>query len=583
MRAAVYIRMSTDKQEDSPERQRATTRQAIGSAGFDFYKEYLDEALRGWDSTRPGFRQLLSDAADRKFDVIVVDECSRLSRNEPAEFVAEVMWPLKRAGVQLYSVAENGLQDWDNLPGFLLSAVYQDRSSGESKKTAWRVTSNYLNLSADGRIDLGKPPFGYKRVWLDTAENVVHEGTYPPEHVRKMKPLPHLVVGDPDKVEVVRLIFDCYANKDMSLRDIGRELERRGIRTPNGKTVWAHNCIATILKEMKYAGFYVFNRRREGKFCRLGAQGVEKAGGFHTETGKNPRDAWRLIADHHEAIIPVELFNRVQDLLASNRTRTTPAPDRGNFLLTKLLFCGSCGKPMTGHRNKPGGEASYRCSQAAGTAQNHCHNNLVKESKVLDRVAATLEEQFLDPEFIDMCVEEAERMDSEAGSEERAKSLRAELARLERQLDQAASRLLDANEHTYRLLNAKIGELSMRKKQVEGQLAETQGPSHKEMMTELLRRLEQEIRNFREALKSRDPQRIRVVLRRFVAWVDLYVERRLVGKVKHRYYLVGGEIMLAVGDRQAYSRMRRDELRAISTRQMGTENLCNAGPTACPR
>ena len=72
--------MSTDKQEDSPDRQRVSTNSAIDKQGFRFYREYIDEARRGWDDTRPGFRQLLADALAKKFDVIVVDERSPLPR-----------------------------------------------------------------------------------------------------------------------------------------------------------------------------------------------------------------------------------------------------------------------------------------------------------------------------------------------------------------------------------------------------------------------------------------------------------------------------------------------------------------------
>src|SRR5205823_2244841 len=104
-------------------------------------------------------------------------------------------------------------------------------------------------------------------------------------------------------------------------------------------------CAGRILREMKYAGFYVFNRVRQGKFCRLGAEDVEPASGFETETGLNPKEAWRVVENYHEPLVSVELFTRAQDLLAKNRTRTTPAPNRGDFLLTKMLICGSCGAP----------------------------------------------------------------------------------------------------------------------------------------------------------------------------------------------------------------------------------------------
>ncbi|HEY7309514.1 MAG TPA: recombinase family protein [Gemmataceae bacterium] len=599
--AAIYIRMSTDKQEDSPERQRATTKQTIEREGFRFYREYIDEARRGWDDTRPGFRQLLADAQAKKFDIIVVDECSRLSRDEPLDFFAEVAHPLKKAGVRLYSVAEGGLQDWNNLPGVLLSAVYQDRSSGESKKTAWRVTTNYLKLSAEGRIDLGKPPYGYKRVWVDSSGRVVHEGTHPPEHVRRIRPSPRLERGDPAEVRVVQFIFDAYANRDMSLRDIGHDLERRGILTPTGKRVWSQNCVGRILREMKYAGYYVFNRVRQGEFYRLGAEVVELAGGFETETGMNPRETWRIIPNHHEPLVSPETFARVQELLAANKTRTTPAPNRGDFLLTKLLFCGACGGPMVGHRNGPGKPAFYRCQRAMDTAQHHCQNNLVKESEVLDNILAALEEQFLDPRFLDLCVREAQKMDEETMDSRRVNALRAELTALDRDIDRARSRLAKVDDEEFEFLNGQIAGWKARKKEVEAELHQAGTPCLKKRTEELLHWLEGEIRRLRVAVQSKDRQCVRAVIRRIVDFVNVGVECRLVGKVKNRYFLVGGDIVVEDGTGKSASRSARRSrcgrgddgaVKYVSTSSVGAGNgeeagatvsLSASGPTVFPR
>jgi DNA invertase Pin-like site-specific DNA recombinase len=578
MRAAVYIRFSTDKQEDSPERQRATTTPVIKSGKFTFYKEYRDEARRGWDDARPGFRQLLADAQARMFDVIVVDECSRLSRVEPVEFFGEVVWPLKRAGVQLYSVAEGGIQDWNNLPGVMLTAVYQDRSSGESRKTAWRVTSNYLKLASEGRIDLGKPPYGYKRIRLPDGRP-----TYVPDP------------DHPEHVEVVRFIFDAYANRDMSLRDIGRELEKRGVLTPAGKKVWSQNCVGRILREMKYAGCYVFNRVRQGRFYRLGAEGVEKAEGMPTETGMNPRDAWRVRPDSHEPLVPVELFTEVQTLLAANRRRTTPAPNRGEFMLAKLLVCGSCGSPMAGHRNGRGKPPFYRCTRAMSTAQHHCHNNLVKESEVLDGILAALEGKLLNPAFLELCREEARRVEEEAAGAGRLEALRAEGAALEREIGRARGRLLKVDDETFDFLNGEISRLTARRKDVEAELGGAT-LSCRGRMDELIARLEREIRGLRESVQGRDPQRVRAAVRRLVARVELRVERRLVGRVKHRYFLVGGDVFLRGGTGLGPGGQTPPEApaRVLSTRGVKkvraslpgvdpTDNLSPVGPTPCPR
>lgn len=576
MRAAVYIRFSTDKQEDSPDRQRTTTGLATQSNRYVVVQEYVDEARRGWDDTRPGFRQLLADALAGRFDVIVVDECSRLSRSEPVEFFGEVVWPLKRAGVQLYSVAEGGLQDWNNLPGVLLSAVYQDRSAGESKKTAWRVTSNYLKLASEGRIDLGKPPYGYARV------------KHPDGRVT------YVVDGEnPSHAETVRFIFDAYANRDMSLRDIGRELERRGTPTPAGKRVWSQNCVGKILRDLKYAGYYVFNRKRQGKFYRLGPDGVEKAGELPTRSGMNDRDCWRVIPDHHEPLVPHALFERVQGLLRQNRTRTTPSPNRGEFLLGGLLVCGSCGGSMSGHREAKGKSASYRCTKAMATAQNHCRNNLVKEAEVLDHVLAALEGNFLSPEFLALCRKAAREMEEQTGGEKRVAALRGELATLEKDVLRARGRLAKVDDETFDFLTAQIAGWVARKKAIETELAQVNAPDIEQRLRKLFQQVEDELRNLRTSIRNKDQQLVRAAIRSIVASVEVGVERRLVGK-RPRYFLVGGRVTLRTGELQGGSPRARSapvtvpsEALLLTTRALGgepglpggtaTDNLSTAG------
>jgi DNA invertase Pin-like site-specific DNA recombinase len=546
LKAAVYLRMSTDKQEDSPERQRKAIEAYMAANGMKLYQEYVDEAERGWDKSRSGFQALLKDAFAGKFQAIVVDECSRLSRTAPLAFMGEVAYPLQQSGVELHSVAEGGLQNWDddNLPGVLLSAVYQDQSRSESKKIAWRVASNFNRLATQGHIDLGKPPYGYRRVWVDQAGKVVHDGTYPPEHVRRIRPIPKLMPGDPEEVRVVKFIFEAYVERDMSLRDIGRELEQRGVQTPGGKTVWSQNCVGKILRDLKYAGYYVFNRRRQGKYYRLGKNGPEKSDTKDGTGLTNAKEDWRIVADSHEPLVSPELFALVQERMSANRTRTTPAPNRGDFLFSKLVVCGKCGSPMMGHRNGPGGEAFYRCGLAMGTAQRHCHNNLVKESELLDRVLDTLQSKLLNPDFIKLLEEEATKMDEDASSERRVRSLQTELETLDRDIARARGRLAKVDDETFDFLTGQIKGWVERRKELVSELGAANAPTHREQMQRLVTALRKYIWEFRDAVQSGDRQVVRASLRTLIGFVEVHVERRMVGPKKCKYDLVGGWVTI---------------------------------------
>src|SRR5215510_12363865 len=107
VRAASYYRNSTGKQEDSIERQRSQVLPFVqkgdnGQPRYYLVNEYKDEAIAGdVFERRSDFQRLLKDAKAGLFSVIVTDEWSRLSRQDPVDFNYYVVKPLRDAGVTL--------------------------------------------------------------------------------------------------------------------------------------------------------------------------------------------------------------------------------------------------------------------------------------------------------------------------------------------------------------------------------------------------------------------------------------------------------------------------------------------------
>ncbi len=145
-RAAIYTRKSTNRQEDSIERQLSSVLPYCERKGYTLIGEpYTDSGIAGdvFDK-RPAFQKLLRDARAGLFEVIVCDEWSRLSRQEPVDFIASTVKPLKDAGVTLDCVAE-GPQRWDDLAQLILMTVRADKSQGESKTRSYRVLTGMAN------------------------------------------------------------------------------------------------------------------------------------------------------------------------------------------------------------------------------------------------------------------------------------------------------------------------------------------------------------------------------------------------------------------------------------------------------
>jgi DNA invertase Pin-like site-specific DNA recombinase len=101
--AAAYIRMSTDDQQNSPARQRADINALAELMGFVVILWYEDHGRTGTESRkRSGFQQMLKDAKSGKFQVLLLGEQSRMSREDM--FAQMDHWRLLRdAGVKVFT------------------------------------------------------------------------------------------------------------------------------------------------------------------------------------------------------------------------------------------------------------------------------------------------------------------------------------------------------------------------------------------------------------------------------------------------------------------------------------------------
>jgi len=78
-RAALYLRVSTLDQH--PENQGCDLRQLAEQRGWTIVQEYTDHGFSGARARRPALDQLLADAHQNKFDIVVVWACDRLARS----------------------------------------------------------------------------------------------------------------------------------------------------------------------------------------------------------------------------------------------------------------------------------------------------------------------------------------------------------------------------------------------------------------------------------------------------------------------------------------------------------------------
>lgn len=231
LRCATYSRFSTDQQRTSSivDQQRNLFRYAQ-ERGLQIEPDFIfaDEAVSGSGSDRVGLQKLLAaaHASPRAFDVILVDDTSRISRSL-AE-AARIREDLCFLGVRLVAVSQN--IDSDDEQSDVMMTVHGLVDSLYIKELAKKTHRGLEGLALTG-FHTGGSCFGYRSVPAgDRARLEVDE----------------------EEARIVRRIFELSAS-GFSLKAIARELNSDGIPPPRGtknktQSTWVYTAIREMLR-----------------------------------------------------------------------------------------------------------------------------------------------------------------------------------------------------------------------------------------------------------------------------------------------------------------------------------------------
>lgn len=111
----------------------------------------------------------------------------------------------------------------------------------------WSRRTRHINLGLfqNGCYINSSTPFGMKRV-LNKRKG---------ERAQSTRQYYQLIPGEPEKVEIVRLIFDLFVNSDYSLTSITNLLNAQGIHPPQkSSAAWSTGIVRTVLETWAYIG-----------------------------------------------------------------------------------------------------------------------------------------------------------------------------------------------------------------------------------------------------------------------------------------------------------------------------------------
>lgn len=376
--AAAYVRMSTDKQQDSPARQKESILALAVHEGLEVTEWYSDHGKSGTGSKkRPGFQEMMKDAEAGKFTALLMSEQSRMSREDLFQ-VFSYYKLLRDAGVVI--ITPQGRLDLESIGGLIVSMVGAHGAHDESRKIADRVVTGKRQAIAKGRRQ-GGPLIGYDRLIRDPAGKVLCRVHF---RSRFIKPTGHtadlVVSSDAKAVRAIVEAYETVANGG-ALATVQAKLNAAGVTSIMGNK-FDNNDVRRLLTNPAYCG----------TLCH-GAHGGTKSK-FHRVL-----EAPVTVADAIPPIVGRDLFNIVQSILGARlhkRTRGKP----GQYLLHGLIYCGVCGQKMYGKREyghvKYSKSVSYRCIPDMRGNPNLSHGQ-IRAAFVETAIIGIIREKLLSP------------------------------------------------------------------------------------------------------------------------------------------------------------------------------------------
>jgi len=354
-RAAIYCRVSTEEQARegfSIGAQKDTLLSFARIKGFDAVKIYSDEGISGKSVERPMFQNMLRDAREGLFNVILVWKINRFSRRN-MDLLNTVNY-LRECGVNLISYSEQF--DASTPSGKLMLSMLGSVGEFERDTIVENIKAGMSQRARQGLFNGGRV-LGY-----DTLGG-------------------KLLINQRE-AEIIKNIFQLYLSGS-GYSSIQSILNNKMLKTKNGRD-FDINSIKRILQNPLYAGLVAYNR-----------------------TSKNSGKVLKclnhiLVSGCHDPIISKEDFDYVQSIIGSKNQSYIKSND---YILSGVLKCPKCKGKMTGHtgsHKKCGVHYRYYvCLNYKNHGRSSCSPNSINadiiESQIVDYLCSIIKR----PEIID--------------------------------------------------------------------------------------------------------------------------------------------------------------------------------------
>ncbi|MDR3586162.1 MAG: recombinase family protein [Desulfosporosinus sp.] len=325
LKVCAYVRVSTDQTEQKNSfsaQMEHYTAYIKNNPAWNFAGIYADQALSGKNAAkRPEFMRMVTDAENKKFDLIITKSISRFARN--TSDCLETVRKLKPLGINIFFEKENinTLNAESELMLSILSSVAEEELNSISQNMHWA----YQRRFKQGKVMINATRFlGYDK---DRNGN--------------------LIINE-EQAAIVRRIFKDYLS-GLGISLIAKGLD--GIKTISGKVKWAESTVRDIIKNEKYVGDALLQKTITKDFKKK------------RNKGEVPM---YYVKDTHPAIVSRKDFEKAQELMVERaKSKGNTEGNREKYLkryaFTSTIECGHCGKSYKRHLDNCGNVAESVC------------------------------------------------------------------------------------------------------------------------------------------------------------------------------------------------------------------------------
>lgn len=391
MNVIIYCRVSSDEQKHnvSLDYQEQTLRAYCKNNGYNIIEiEHLEDESGKTFTKRPVIQSIMKFIKNNKglVDKLLFLRWDRYSRD--LESALCNVRELREMGVEPNSI-ENHL-DFNSPDWIILLGIYIGSAQADNIKRS-KATCDGIHQSLEMRRCTNKAPRGYKNIRIDKHHTYAEI--------------------DPEKAKVIQEIFERVALGIESPNYIRRQYERQGFKINK-------NSFMDMLRNHFYVG-KVFVPAYKGQPAHF-VKGI------------------------HKAIIPVETFEKVQDIIDGKKKKYPKLTKKihPDLYLRKYLICPICGHPLTGGISKGNGGkyGYYHCSHNA----KHFRTRADEANKMFTQYIASLKPNKTVLNLYKTILQDL-KAEQNAKTINEIEALKSELAKIKERISNVDDKFIDGN------------------------------------------------------------------------------------------------------------------------------------------